>query len=581
VRRPSPRASVALVVLACAAVALALRLYGVTWGLPATNYNPDEVPILNRALAFATGDLNPHNFLYPTLYFYALFVWEGLFFAAGWVSGVYESAAAFQDAFFVDPTAHFAAARALAAVSGTLMVWVTYRIGARLYGAAVGLGAALFTAVAPLAVRDAHYVKLDVPAALVAALTMAAVARLVADRTGAERRGPWIQAGLLAGLTASTHYYAVFIVCAIGAAAFAMAADTGRWRATARLLAWAAGASVVGFFIGTPFLLVEPATAVPDFAELRKVNIDRAVSASSGPFVSLGPYLHLIGSEVMGWPVAWAAGVGFVLALVTDWRRGLVLAAMPLAFLAFVSNTVPMTRYLNVLVPFLAVAASFAVVGIGALAGRLRGPVMATVMLAAAIPGLVMSVQWDRFLLTDDTRTLAYRYVAREIPSGASVLIQPYSAPLRQSREALVEALRATLGSETEASIKFQIQLALSPYPEPSYRTIYLGEGGMDVDKIYVPMSAVSGPAGPARLRELGIEYVVLKRSPVSDPELTAVEAVLAREASRIATFSPYPGGLVPPPGTAPAPFFHNTAATLDPALERPGPIVDVWALRR
>ena len=59
------------------AVALALRMIGLRYGLPAV-YNPDEVAIMSRALAFARGDLNPHNFLYPTLYFYVLFAWEGL-----------------------------------------------------------------------------------------------------------------------------------------------------------------------------------------------------------------------------------------------------------------------------------------------------------------------------------------------------------------------------------------------------------------------------------------------------------------------------------------------------------------------
>ena len=58
-------------------VALGLRLVGLRYGLPAV-YNPDEVAIMSRALAFAKGDLNPHNFLYPTFYFYALFAWEGL-----------------------------------------------------------------------------------------------------------------------------------------------------------------------------------------------------------------------------------------------------------------------------------------------------------------------------------------------------------------------------------------------------------------------------------------------------------------------------------------------------------------------
>ena len=53
-----------------------LRVRGLGFGLPAV-YNPDEVAIMSRALAFAKGDLNPHNFLYPTLYFYALFGWIG------------------------------------------------------------------------------------------------------------------------------------------------------------------------------------------------------------------------------------------------------------------------------------------------------------------------------------------------------------------------------------------------------------------------------------------------------------------------------------------------------------------------
>ena len=30
-----------------------------------------------RALGFASGTLNPHNFLYPTFYFYVLFAWVG------------------------------------------------------------------------------------------------------------------------------------------------------------------------------------------------------------------------------------------------------------------------------------------------------------------------------------------------------------------------------------------------------------------------------------------------------------------------------------------------------------------------
>ena len=68
--------------IAALVVGTTLRLIGLGYGLPHV-YNPDEVAIMNRAMGLAQNRLNPHNFLYPTLYFYALFVWEGAWFVIG------------------------------------------------------------------------------------------------------------------------------------------------------------------------------------------------------------------------------------------------------------------------------------------------------------------------------------------------------------------------------------------------------------------------------------------------------------------------------------------------------------------
>ena len=75
-----------LTLSAIGAIALALRLVGLQFGLPAI-YNPDEVAIMSRALAFAKGSLNPHNFLYPTFFFYVLFAWLGFYLGWVWLSG--------------------------------------------------------------------------------------------------------------------------------------------------------------------------------------------------------------------------------------------------------------------------------------------------------------------------------------------------------------------------------------------------------------------------------------------------------------------------------------------------------------
>ena len=571
----SPRRSTAVLLFICL-LAAGLRLLALAYGLPAT-YNPDETPIMNRALAFAKGDLNPHNFLYPSLYFYALFAWEVLFFAVGRAVGWFASLDAFQREFFTDPSRLFLAGRALTALFGIATVPAVYWVGRRLYDQTTGLAAAAFTAVAPVAVRDAHYVKLDVPVALFVVLTHVVLARIVTDSVAAGRRRSWLLAGLFAGLTISTHYYAAFIVIPVAVAAFVDGSKTGDWMRASRMLTLAAAATVAGFVIGTPFFFAEPHIALRDIVAVREIDIDRAV-VGSGAFPTVARYAEILFRDTVGWPVCLLAAIGFVWAIVADWRRGLLLVSFTAAFLAFVSNTVPMSRYLNVVIPLICLAGAFSVTRIARAFGQ-SATIAATVMtVLALVPGFIGSLETDLFFRQADTRTIARQYVETQIPDGTSILVQPYSAPLRQSHEALLEGLRANLGSEQRASIKFQLMLAARP-TGPSYRLIYLGDGGEDADKIYVSPSEFGRGTGLAPLRALGVRMVILKRNNIPNPALKDLEAALAREGRRVAEFSPYRASATEVERVEVAPFLHNTAARIHPALERPGPGLDIWAI--
>jgi hypothetical protein len=567
--RPSSRAA-AWWLAAIVLVGIGLRFYALGYGLPDV-HNPDEIPILNRGLAFAKGSLNPHNFLYPTLYFYALFAWETLFFLAGRMVGTYRSVSDFQREFFLDPSRLVLAGRALTAVFGVVTIPAVYRFGARLYNRATGLGAALFLAVSPFAVRDAHYVKLDVPVTLFVVLTFVFLAEIVADEDAAGRRRTWLLAGAMSGLAMSTHYYAIAIVVPFFVVTIADARRTGRAGASFVMLVWAGVASVIAFFAASPFMLVEPQTVIRDLVGVRQVDIDRAV-AGSRAFSSLGPYLHMLATDALGWPVAIAAAVGLVAAIIADWRRGWLMASFVVAFLAFCANTVPESRYLNVVLPVLAVAAA-------SLLTRAPRGVGAGLIVAAAMPGFLLSVRSDQFYRQDDTRTLAREFIEREVPSGSTVLVQPHGVLLRQSRDGLIEALRANLGSESRATIKFQLELGLDPQPSPSYRTFYLGEKGEDADKIYISPKSFGRGAGVAALRDANVRYVVMKRYNDPDPAVQSLQTVLEREAHLVATFSPYRSDAGHDEQATVAPFFHNTAARIDPALERPGPIIDIWRI--
>jgi hypothetical protein len=556
-------------------LALALRTLALGYGLPAV-FNPDETPILNRALAFAKGDPNPHNFLYPSLYFYALFLWETAFFLVGRVVGLFDSLAAFQREFFTNPSRLFLAGRAMSAVCGTATVAALYYFGRRLYGGAAGLAAAAFLAVAPIAVRDAHYIKLDVPVTLVVVLAHVVLARIVVDSAAAARVKTWLLAGFLAGLAVSTHYYVAFIAVPLVVVAVADFRRSGRWRESARLLALAGAAAGAGFFAGTPFLVFEPQIAARDITAVREIDVDRALV--SGTFSSLGRYAQILLTDAVGWPVCLAAVVGSVWAVVTDWRRGALLVSFTLAFLAFVANTVPMSRYLNVVLPFMALAAAFTVTRIATLA-RLGTIGISALVAIVAVPGLLASIRTDLFFRQADTRALARDFIEARVPAGASFLVQPYSAPLRQSRDGLVEALRANLGSESLASIKFQMMLGLDPYPSPAYRLIYLGDGGYDADKIYISPRAFSDDDGLGPVRALRVDYVVLKDPNVENPVFGPLVSALDREGRRIAEFTPYRSDVEPADRLSVAPFLHNTAARIDRALERPGPGIVIWLL--
>ena len=564
----------ATTLIGLAGLGLWLRLIGLDYGLPAV-YNPDEVAIMNRAMAFGTGQFNPHNFVYPTFYFYALFIWEGLTFCLSWLSGWIRSPSEFERSFWVDPTIIYMGGRLLSVICGVLTLFAVARLGTRLFGRRTGLIAAGLLAVAPIAVRDAHYVKHDVPVTLLIVLTSTAAASLLIDGHRHATRGAWMLAGVLAGLAMSTHYYAIFTALPIVVAAM-FGSSRGTRLQTFGYLVLAGVVAALTFFAGSPFLLVEPATAWRDIVANREIVMDRAV-APAGLFASVGRYLYLLFLDGLGWPAGLIAVAGVGVAMWRNWRHGLLLLAFPVPFLAFIANTVPASRYLNPVLPFAAITAAIAIV---ALAERARGWGFAACIVMAALagaPALGASLRAGRFFEQVDTRTLALEMITRDVPQGATVLIQPYSVALRPTRESLIEGLRANLGSEEKATVKFRRQLELKPYPTPAWRLIWLGTGGLDTEKIYIPLEAVAGADPLAPLRAKKVEYAVLKYNAGESPT-AALRAALAASGKLLATFAPYREGADGQP--APAPFLHNTDARIDAALERPGPTIEVWQIR-
>ena len=556
--------------------ALALRATSLGFGLPAV-YNPDEVAILSRALAFAKGDLNPHNFLYPTFFFYVLFGWVGAYFLLERVTGGVSSLHAFQQRFFVDPSGVYLAGRALGAVCGAATAGVTAVLGRRLFDAPTGLAAAALLAVSPLAVQDGHYVKHDVPATLMVTLALWRMARCWPEG-GARGRVPrrdLVTAAIACGAAWSTHYYCVFLAVPLVLTTLD-ARRNERPAAIAVEVVRTGAVALAVFFALSPFLLVEPTTAWRDIVANRQIVVDRA--ASAGLVANLQRYLTLgvtLGATI---PLAALAAIGTVATIVTDSRRALLLLSFPIPFLLFIGNTVPASRYLNPVMPVVMLMAAVALRHLARmLAPRRTALAMALLTVLAGGAALAGSIRFVRFLGQEDTRSLAQDVIEARVPSGATVLVQPYSVQLAQSRESLEESLTARLGSLDRLSTRARLRLAVAPWPAPAYRLLWLGDGGLDDDKIYVGYGDLDGdPLGALRARR--VEYVVLKRYNVTDPAVAPLAEALARGARRVASISPYRDD-VASGGTPATPFLHNTDSVFDQRLARPGPIIDIFQL--
>lgn len=428
------------------------RIMGNDYGLPHT-YHPDEGHIVNRAIRFHGGDLDPKFFNWPSLYMYLLSAIYGVVFGLG---GVVAS-------FSQDPIPFYLIGRTLTALMGTATIAVLYVLATELYGVTAGLLAGLFLTVNLLHIRDSHYITTDVPLTFLITVALLFVFRY--SREGRGRDALW--AGLFAGLAASMKYPGglVLLPLLLAHGFRPRAAGGGRaWLPSAGLVA-AGGAAVVGFLIGTPYAVLTPVAFVRGvLSELREVH-----TVQFGNEADMTAYLfHLLHSfpEGMGLPLFLLALAGVALALLRHGRRELILLAFPLPyFLVIGSWSSRFERYTLPLLPFLALLAALCLVALAGWA-RDRGVRLLGRSAASVRPGLGVTVvavllvapeaarivDWHLLIARPDTRVVAGEWIEREIPNGARIAMEPYSPAIRLS-PAMVRAERQRLGDTVAGQI--------------------------------------------------------------------------------------------------------------------------------
>jgi hypothetical protein len=428
-----------------------VRIWGNDYGLPHT-YHSDEGHIVNRAIRFHGGNLDPGFFNWPSLYMYLLSATYGVAYG---LRGVVAS-------FAQDPTPFYLIGRTLTALMGTATIGVLYVVAAELYSTRVALLASLFLTVNLLHIRDSHYITTDVPLTFLITVALLFVFRYW--RAG--RTGDALAAGLFAGLAASMKYPGGLMLLPLALAHYFRPRPAGgrlRWVVSPTLLA-AGGLAAVGFLAGTPYAVLTPVAFLRGvFSELREVHTVQFGNEGDLP----GYLFHLFHSfpEGMGLPLFVTALVGLGVALYRHGKAEIILLAFPLPYFLVIGTwSSRFERYTLPLLPFLALLAAL---GLATLAAAVRtrvarsgemarwarpglGLTLAALVLVA--PEVLRIVHWHMLLARPDTRVVAGEWIEREIPNGARIAMEPYSPAVRLSPD-MVRAQRARLGNSVAAEI--------------------------------------------------------------------------------------------------------------------------------
>ena len=191
-----------------------LRFWSLDFGLP-SHFRPDEDMVVLPSLGMVGGNLDPHDYTYPTLYKYILALIYRVCMMLGLGAQGYESAwqyAAY--GFFVDGSFFFLVARGVSAVLGVLTVVAIYRVGELAYNRFVGCASAWLLSVSVLHVRDSHFGVTDISS--VTFLMFGLVYCVHIAQRGLLK--DYVCAGVLVGFAAAAKYGAVLGLVPLGIA---------------------------------------------------------------------------------------------------------------------------------------------------------------------------------------------------------------------------------------------------------------------------------------------------------------------------------------------------------------------------
>jgi len=523
-----------------------LRLAGIHWGLPNT-FNADEPHVVNLAVSFGGGSLRPYAFKYPSLWPYLLSFCYGAYFLFWSGLGLRRSVADFVGLYAWHPEGFYLIGRLLAA--GLSLAALVFLL--REEEPAVGQGrkpwAVLLLAMAPVVVETAHSCKPDMLMFFFSCAAWRFALRLYRE---GRRRDHWL-CGAALGLAASSQFTAL-----PAAVLLPLACGLSPRRPCASWFLEGVACAAAAFLAASPFIMIDFRN-FSFWTSMRSPEALAAMGAWSRAMVTKSVLGNIWGFAGSGSIAGLAALLGLAVLLRREPRRAALLG-LPVLVYVLVLGANPdggWPRYLLAVLPGWALLASQ---GLG-FCERPNRPLWSLFLAALALaPGIAQSARMDIEMRLPDTRERAEAWILRNVPQGATLLLdEPHASPrLAMVREEIEELAERT---EKSGSPRARLYRAMArTHPGGGYRIYRILRSARDLGTYHPKQVEISQSDAPmmdlrpglamARARRVG--WIVTSSygaSPERSPELAAFFKELESQTEMVAVFAPSAGVLAGP----------------------------------
>lgn len=502
-----------------------LRVSGISFGLPFL-YHADEPIVVNHALAYGAGDLNPHFFKIPPLASYILFFAYGVLFLIGKVFHLWQSAADFETLFYRNPSLFYITGRLiLGVIPGTLSLIILWNMLRNHFNLLVANIALMLFSVNFLHVRDSHYIYADIPLLLIMLLGFQAIFYVVDQPLSTSRH---LRVGFFVGAAAAAKYNGVFLLLS-----YLAAISSG----VSIAFLFAAGfVSALTFFVFNPFA----------FLSLTEFLTELKTQSHSHTFTGWIHHLSYSLFEGIGMSAVYLSllsATPIVKTAFTDVQRKKLLSVSVFLigyYLVIVFRGQPYDRYALPLITPLILLTSATLYAFWQ-NPKWGKPVAIVFLLMVFVPNTIKSFSVVQLMKTEDIRTSAKKWIEANIPPDSRIALGwdfymprlSFSAEqLKDKRSELSQTPSHSRAQEKRLSVLDEISRTGT-----SYQLFFLSADVKGTGKPLLAKPLIE--KNITKLREKKIQYVLVEINSESSWEQPFYHE-LSRSGKLIKTFSPY-----------------------------------------